>query len=320
MSNSELTFVRDLDGVFDTRFQHARAARLGTDSRIARGVYVSAADLRAAGARESYIFRIRAIAGTRRSRPVLSHWSAAAIHGLPNLDPWPSEVHTIAARSQGSSSRSGVIRHVLRLADEDVTEVDGLLVTTIERTALDIAAIATPEAAVALIDRALLRDEFDRTPPMTTRASLQAAFERSRPLRAFRRVEFAISFASAQSGSPLESSSRVCMYRVGCPRPLLQVKYFDERGFIARVDFDWLEFGLVGEADGDKKYLQLASLSGKSIEQVYLDEKIGEDRLRALPKRVARWRWSVGRNPLLLRERLVRAGIPESAFGKTVRL
>lgn len=77
---------------------------------------------------------------------------------------------------------------------------------------------------------------------------------------------------------------------VGCPPPMLQQSHFDDRGCIADTDFSWPENGTVGEADGDIEYLDPAFRRGRSADQVVPDEKIREDRLRALPKVVARWR------------------------------
>ena len=55
---------------------------------------------------------------------------------------------------------------------------------------------------------------------------------------------------------------------------------------IGETDFAWPEFGAVGEADGDQKYLDAEFRGGDTAEQVFLDEKHREDRLRALPRTV----------------------------------
>jgi hypothetical protein len=48
------------------------------------GAYVGAPANLSISARDRYILRVRAVAETRSSRPVVSHWSAAAI--LPFID------------------------------------------------------------------------------------------------------------------------------------------------------------------------------------------------------------------------------------------
>jgi hypothetical protein len=88
------------------------------------------------------------------------------------------------------------------------------------------------------------------------------------------------------------------------------VSFVDADGFIGLVDFYWPEFGIVGEADGDMKYLDPAFRAGRTAEQVVLDEKIREDRLRALGLTVVRWRWRTANDANALRSKLVSAGLP----------
>jgi hypothetical protein len=241
---------------------------------------------------------------------VLSHWSAAALHGLPILGGWPEHVHITVGQPSGGRSRNGVVKHSLRLDEEDVVEIDGLLVTSVSRTVIDLASSAKFRDAVVAADHALRVDRFGRKPPMTVQAELWGAWERRMPFSGHARARAVIEFAETQAGSPLETVSRVTMKEIGCPRPLLQTSYFDGEGFIGDVDFDWPEFRVVGEADGESKYLDESLRSGRTTEQVVLDEKVREDRLRALPRGVARWPWRVAMDPSALRARLARAGLP----------
>ena len=100
------------------------------------------------------------------------------------------------------------------------------------------------------------------------------------------------------------------MRTIGVPRPELQVAHYDARSFIGETDFAWPEYGAVGEADGDQKYLNPEFRGGRNPEQVLLDEKRREDRLRALPRQVPRWPWGVARSPRLLRQKLEALGLP----------
>lgn len=182
-------------------------------------------------------------------------------------------------------------------------------VTSIPRTVLDLATTCSFIEAVVVADRALLVDRFGRRAPMTTWEELEAAWDRAKALRAFSRVRAVLGFAVTQAESPLESVSRVNIRVAGLPRPQLQVPHYDAAGFIGNPDFSWLEFGLLGEADGDTKYLDPEVRAGKSAEQVVLDEKIREDRLRALPRHMSRWRWKTAASPALLRRKLTDAGL-----------
>ena len=103
------------------------------------------------------------------------------------------------------------------------------------------------------------------------------------PRRQRRRVERVIHFSTAKSESPGESLSRVVFAELGLPDPEQQEDYFDERGFIGRVDFVWPELGVIAEFDGEAKYGKGASV---------FEEKKREDRLRDLGWEVVRIVWS----------------------------
>jgi hypothetical protein len=305
-----LVLVRSLDELFDRRQQHARDAAAGRETRIARGAYVETPLWTQLGQRERYLLRIRAVAATRRRSMVLSHWSAAAIHGLPIVGAWPTAVHTIVGPVSGGRSRNGVVKHALALDDQDVAEVDGLLVTSVARTVLDMAISADPLTAVATADRALLVDRFHRRPPLASREDLVDVWNRAMPFRGHRRAEHVIEFGETRAESALESVSRVNMWVSGCPRPVLQQSFSDADGYIGDTDFFWPDLQLAGEADGAVKYLNEEMRGGRSAEQVVLDEKDREDRIRALRTGMTRWGWSIGVNPAALRVHLMRAGLP----------
>jgi hypothetical protein len=70
-----------------------------------------------------------------------------------------------------------------------------------------------------------------------------------------RKARAAIALSEPLTESVLESRSRLKLHDFGLPRPTPQVSIANEwGGFVARVDFYWDEFGVVGEADGDVKY------------------------------------------------------------------
>lgn len=297
-------------GPHDTRQQLARAAQAGSHQRLAVGAYLPTEIWEALDPQQRYLARVRAVAETRKDRPVLSHWSAAAIHDLPIIGDWPRGVHITVNPTSGGRSRNGVVKHSLQLGDEDVEEHDGLLVTSIARTVLDIAAASNFLSAVTVIDHALRIDRFGRTPPLVSKAELWQMWEARLPFGGHARSSAVIEFGETKADSPLESVSRVNMQVIGCPRPELQSAFSDYLGFIGETDFHWPEFHLVGEADGDRKYLDEAYRSGRTVEQVMIDEKVREDRLRAVPLGVSRWRWKTAINPAALRAKLSSAGLP----------
>lgn len=307
---TRITHVRDLDDVFDRRQNHARRAVRGHEVRLARGAYVDSAEWQSLGSLNKYCLRVRAVAeGRANSGLVLSHWSAAALHGLPILGAWPDRVHAIVGKTAGGRSDKTVAKHAMAIPGEDIVVVGGLLVTSVARTVLDMAVAADFLTAVMVADRALLIDRFDRFRPLVTREDLGAAWHRALPFRGHHRARQVIDFGATQSESPLESVSRANMRIVGCPPPELQHRFSDSAGLIAWSDFYWEDLNLAGEADGKAKYLDRAVRGSKSAEQVVFEEKQREDRVRATGTRFTRWPWSTGVNPTLLRAHLLRAGL-----------
>ncbi|WP_411701113.1 hypothetical protein [Conyzicola sp.] len=306
----KVTLARHLDEVYDFRRKHARNALRGSEVRIAGGAYVDAGEWTALGARERYLVKIRAVVETRRHRAVLSHRSAAAIHGLPALEPWPGSVHFTAGVTSGGRSSGDVVRHSAHLADGDVVEIDGLLVTSIARTVLDLA-VAEPElASVTALDRALHIDRKNISPTLLTTEELWRTYNAHMPFRGHVRARNAFEFAVTEADSPLESVSRVNMRIIGFPAPELQHRFDDYRGLIGYSEFYWPKHGLVGEADGRSKYTDPAFKKGRSLEQVLLDEKERADRIRATGPDVSRWGWQTAIQPEALRRHLVAAGLP----------
>jgi hypothetical protein len=102
------------------------------------------------------------------------------------------------------------------------------------------------------------------------------------------------------------------MFELGVPRPELQVTFRDRRGFIGIVDFWWREHNLIGEFDGVAKYVRHEFRQGRSIEQVFIDEKNRENRLRATGAGVTRWDWPIASSPERLLDALTVAGLPTS--------
>jgi hypothetical protein len=304
------TFVRDLDEVYEHRQTHAKRVLAGSELRVARGAYVEAEPWLLLSDRDRYLLTIRAVAATRRHDMPLSHWSAAAVHNLPILGDWPSKAHLTVGKVSGGRSRRDIVKHALQIPDADLVEVDGLVVTSVARTVLDMAVASSYLTSIMIVDRALLVDRFGRHPPLASRDELWEAFARRGNFRGARRAEEVIRFGATRAESPLESVSRANMRLIHCPMPELQVPFADHRGHIGDGDFYWRQWKTVGEADGRAKYLDPGLRNERSPARVVVDEKVREDRIRALGESVTRWPWEVGVNPARHREHLRRAGIP----------
>jgi hypothetical protein len=280
-----------------------RAADRGELVRVAPGTYVDADTWAAASPEQRHVVVVRATLARAEADLVVSHRSALALLGFPLLAPLPSRVHVIHRSRRTTQTSSLVVRHGAALADDEVVDVGGLRVVTPVRAASDVARLDGVRPSVVALDHGLRRRAFGHD-------DLRRAVERA-PRRGHRRALVAVDLADGRSESPGESLSRVVMVEIGVPLPVLQKEFWDRRGFIGRVDFWWPHLGVVGEFDGSTKYLELARASGRSLDQVVIDEKKREDRLRALPevRGFARWDWATANDPRKLAPTLADAGV-----------
>ena len=102
-------------------------------------------------------------------------------------------------------------------------------------------------------------------------------------VRASRRLRDVLKLASPLSESAGESITHLAMHDLGLPAPVQQQAFRDQAGLIGRVDFWFPDHGVVVEFDGLVKYRDASHRSGRSAEEVVIDEKLREDRLRAVP-------------------------------------
>jgi predicted transcriptional regulator of viral defense system len=255
-----------------------RRLRDGQWSRLARDAFVEHGDWREEPpwdrARRLHLLTIRAVAD-RLGDVVISHQSAAILHGLPT---WGLDLTRVHVSRLTGRVRSGETLAVHRspLARDEITEVDGLRVTTVERAITETACRTSYEVGVVLADAAL-RDR------LTDRERLVEAADRHRHWRGSPAARSAARFADGLSESVGESRLRVLMDNHQLPAPRLQVEIWDDEGrLIGRVDFLLLE-KLIVEFDGAFKY-------GDAADGV-LAEKWREDRLRERGYQMARVSW-----------------------------
>ena len=206
---------------------------------------------------------------------VASHESAGVVRGLPLL---AVPAFAVATRARGAwrGGMDGRIR-IAPLPPDHVAEVGGTPVTSLTRTAVDIARTSTMRSAVVALDAVL------RLGP--SRPALLDMVNECGAWADVGKARRAIDFADARSESPLESVSRVIMHEHGLPMPEPQHE-IEVDGRTYRVDFYWKHCRLIGEADGRAKY----SLDDRrSPEQVAWDEKLREDALRDAGYGFVRW-------------------------------
>lgn len=273
-----------------THKDRARLSRSGELVRVRHGAFAESHADGAVGRHRQLIAGTAPILGPDT---VLSHSSASVLHGLPVWEPMLGQV-TVTRRSRAHGSKGRHLHaHRAPLAPEEIVLLGGLPVTSLERTAIDLARVLPFKRAVAVLDAALhLKADKDLMAD-----SLVAAHGR----RGVGTARRALAFADGRAESVGESVSRVVMAAEEVPVPLLQLNVYDEFGnWLARTDFGWKERGVLGEFDGKVKYTG----TPEEVAAAVMREKRREDRLRQLGWVVVRWGWTDLADPATLRRRL----------------
>lgn len=277
--------------------------------RLRRGVYTATEEWAALTPDQRYLRRIHAHASSTPGPAVYSHFSAAALWGLPIIGSWPKEIHLAIPAAAGGRSRHGIVRHP-HDSGCDVVDHDGLRVTSVAATAIALARVLPFAHAVAAMDKAI--HEPRRGRPLTTPQQLESVFAdlgRVPGRSAARRV---LDFASPLSGSPGESISRAGIFLLGFALPEQQTPFWDSDGLIGFTDFFWRTIGKVGEFDGNGKYLRDEFTGGRTAAEIVIAEKAREDRLRAVNLAVCRWDWQLATSLPKFGAFLTRHGIPRA--------
>lgn len=229
---------------------------------------------------DQHLRRLRAAGRFLGPETYFAHESAAALHRLPLLA--SRHARTVVVRTGGGHGVVHPTLHARRatLEVDDRVVVAGLPVTSLARTVADLVRGLPFAEAVMVADAALARG--------VDRLDLLNRTAKGRGCRMAARV---LEFADARAESPGESFSRARISEWGLPRPELQHVIRDRTGrVLARVDFWWEEFGLVGEFDGAVKYEALVG-PDERVADVVLAEKRREQQLRDLGFDVVRWTW-----------------------------
>jgi hypothetical protein len=278
----------------------ARLRRRGEIVRIRRGAYAQPSETTPSSGAEDRHRLLRAATIPQLSvGAVISHSSAALLHGLPTSPESLERVHITRDRNYGGKRRSVVIVHGAPLVAEDIVELNGVRLTSLARTVIDLARSRPFGQAVASGDRAIAIG-LDRT-------GLDHALVRMKRWPHVREARRVVAFLDGRSESAGESLSRVRIAEDGLPAPDLQRQIIDTRGRpVGRVDFCWEDHRTIGEFDGKIKYGRLLK-PGESGEDAVFAEKVREDELRDNGWQVVRWLWRDLYRPGVIRDRLLRA-------------
>ena len=258
---SDLKLTRDLVACGDTHDALAKRLRAGSLSRLRRGAYVLPKDR---SREELHRLTVQSTMALRLGDSVISFASAAVMHGLPV--PWAAldKVHLTRRRADGGKIGSVVHLHVARLQPDEICIIDGLPVTSLARTVVDLSRTVSLGWAVAAGDAALRIG--------MTLDDVAAQLESAKQRHGASVARAATRLLDPRSASAGESLSRVVFFEEGLPMPELQVGLYDGSRKIATVDFLWREQGTVGEFDGEFKYGRLLAPGQTSADAVFKEK------------------------------------------------
>lgn len=237
---------------------------------------------------------IEAAAPFLRRGTWFSHRSAALLHGLPAVIRTGDLVEVVRTFGGHGNTSRHLRARAGTVTPGEGTWVDGLPVTTLTRTVLDLARTLPFTEAVMIADAALRLG-----------ADLDELFAGVGEGRGCRKAERVLMFANPASESPGESESRARIAVAGLPVPEIQAVIRTSTGqFVARVDFHWRAKKVIGEYDGEGKY---TGDYGKTPLDVVQQEKERQAALEAEGYLVLRWGKKHLREPGELERRIQRA-------------
>ncbi|MFT3900978.1 MAG: hypothetical protein QM728_12145 [Gordonia sp. (in: high G+C Gram-positive bacteria)] len=189
--------------------------------------------------------RILATAQNAHGRPVVTGISASILHGTKWFDPHfdVELLHDLAGSTWKGAGRT-VRRY--QLAPSDVTDIDGVLVTSRVRTAFDVGRIPPAWRGLGNLDA------LHRAAPFSFLALIKYIDEH-RGWRYIRQLRAIAPLVDGAAESPPESWLRLLLIQSGLPLPELQIVVVDETGYgFARVDMGYRGPKIAIEYDGEE--------------------------------------------------------------------
>jgi hypothetical protein len=177
-----------------------------------------------------------------RRRAVIAGIAASALHGAA----WVDDDIRIEVIWNCTRLPAGVIARDETVADDEVTRVAGLPVTTVARTAYDLGRHLPREQALARLDALM------HATPFSVEDVLLLA-KRYPGARGLRRLRAALPLVEGGAESPKETWLRLLLLiDAGLPTPTTQIPVLDGYWPVAFVDMGWEKYKVAVEYDGDQ--------------------------------------------------------------------
>ena len=174
-------------------------------------------------------------------RGVLAGLAAAALHGAN----WIDDDESIELIWRNPHSPIGVITRHQRIERDEVTRVAGLPVTTLPRTAFDLARQLPTGEAVARLDALMRAKSFSAEDVMLLTKRYPGA-------RGLRRLRAALPLVDPGAASPKETWLRLLLIDAGLPVPTTQIPVSENWRLVGVLDMGWEKYKVAAEYDGDQ--------------------------------------------------------------------
>ncbi|KAA1252017.1 hypothetical protein F0Q45_01305 [Mycobacterium simiae] len=184
--------------------------------------------------------RARALWLRSRRRGVLAGYSASALHGAKWIDAdLPAAIIDTNRRPV-----PGAQVWEERIESDEICVIDGMRVTTPQRTALDLTRRFPLDPAVAAVDALMQATELKA-------ADIELLVERYRGRRGMKAARAALDLVDGGAQSPKETWLRLLLIRAGFPRPQTQIVLRNQWGWSdAVLDMGWIDVKVAAEYDG----------------------------------------------------------------------
>lgn len=188
---------------------------------------------------------------------VASFITAAKVWGFPLPLGWERDptVHVTRPLGTPGSTRPGVVCHRMGLADRDMVMLDGVLVTSRERTWLDLAGVLPFEHVVAIGDFLVCAHPEDFPLPRTPLVGidlLRGYLEAQRRVRGLPAARRALGLVRVGADSVPETLLRLAEAEAGLPEPTLNHVIRDPFGrAVAWPDQAYVDLRFAIQYDGE---------------------------------------------------------------------
>ncbi|BCW85414.1 hypothetical protein NicSoilE8_30870 [Arthrobacter sp. NicSoilE8] len=185
-----------------------------------------------------------------------SHATAFVLWAFPGFLPGSHEttIHISRPDTMAIPRRKGVKGHVGQFFDDEITNLNGLLITTRPRTWLDCARRMTIDEITVVADHLLRRPRpafEDRSEPHCTREELEEMLDRHKGTPGIRKARLALEQARVGADSAPETRLRLALELAGLPEP--ELNHPTELGFgvVREPDLGYREQRVAVEYEGE---------------------------------------------------------------------